>query len=73
MRVAAPEFADAAVVRLLIASQHAEGQILVAGLLELAGEDDADAVALKQQHRHHSRVKPLLLTGILGLGRAQDC
>ena len=44
----------------------------MAGPLDLAGGDDAHAVGVEQQHRHHSRVKPFLPTGILGLCRTQD-
>jgi hypothetical protein len=72
IEVAAAELADPAVVGLLVAGQHPEGQILVAGTLDLAGRNDAHAVGVKQQHRHHARVKPLLPTRILGLGRDQD-
>jgi len=37
IEVAAPELADSAVVRLLIPGQHPEGQVLVAGPLDLEG------------------------------------
>ena len=37
VEVVAAELADAAVVRLLVAGQHSEVQLLVAGALELAG------------------------------------
>ena len=37
IEVAAAEVADPAVVRLLITGEHPEGQILVAGALNLAG------------------------------------
>ena len=37
IKVAAPELTDPAVVRLLIAGEHPERQILVAGPLDLAG------------------------------------
>ena len=37
VEVAAPELTDAAVIRLLVASQDPEGQILVAGPLDPAG------------------------------------
>ncbi len=72
IEVAAPELADPAVVRLLVAGQHPEGQVLVAGSLDLAGGDDANAVGVEQQHRRHPRVKSLLAAGILGLSKDQD-
>ena len=37
LQVAAAELTDPAVVRLLVAGEHPEGQILVAGPLDLAG------------------------------------
>ena len=37
VEIPAPELTDAAVVRLLIPSQHSEGQVLVAGPFNLAG------------------------------------
>ena len=80
LKVAAPEFTDSAVVRLLVAAQHPESQVLVAGPLDPAGGDDAHAVAVEEQQRQplrgrlrlHLRVETLLSTGILGLGRDQN-
>jgi hypothetical protein len=80
IEVAAPEFTDPTVVRLLVAGQHPECQVLVAGPLDPAGGDDAHAVAVEQQQRQslrgrlrlHPGVKPLLPTGILALGRDQN-
>ena len=64
-QVAAAELTDAAVVRLLIAAQHPESSVLVAGTLDFSGGGDADAVGVQQQHRHHPGVKPLLAPRIL--------
>ena len=72
IEVLAPEFTDTAVVRLLIAGQHTERQILVAGPLDPALGDDAHAVGVEQQQRHHPRVKPLLPAWILALSRDHD-
>ncbi len=72
IEVAAAELADPAVIRLLVTGQHPKGQVLVAGTLDLAGRDDADAVGVEQQQRQHPWVKTLLPAGILGLGRDQD-
>jgi len=72
IKVAAPEFTDAAVVRLLVAGQYPEGQILVASPLDLPGRDDPHAIGVEQQHRHHPRVKALLAAWILGLSGDQD-
>ncbi len=80
IEVAAPELTDTAVIGLLVAGHHPEGQILVAGTFDLAGGDDAHAVGAEQEHRQplrgrlrlHPGVKPLLPTRILGLGRNQD-
>jgi len=60
------------VVRLLVYGEYPESQILVAGTLDLAGGDDADAVGVEQQHRHHLRVEPLLPARIVALGWDQD-
>jgi hypothetical protein len=56
IEIVAPELADAAVIRLLVASQHPEDQLLVAGALNLAGRDGAHAVGVEHQHRHHARI-----------------
>ena len=80
VEVAAPELTDAAVIRLLVASRHTEGQILVAGPLDPAGGVDAGAVGVEQQQRQplrgrlhlHPRVKPLLPARILVLGWDHD-
>jgi len=72
IEVAAPVLADPAVVRLLVTGQHPEGQVLVAGALDLAGRDVAHAVGVEQQHRYHPRVESLLSAGILGLEGNQD-
>jgi hypothetical protein len=77
LRIATAELTDPAVVRLLVAGQHPEGQILVAGPLNPAGGDDTAAVGVKQQQgqplrgrlRLHPRVETLLAAGILGLSR----
>lgn len=79
-QVTPTQIADPAVVRLPVAGQHPEGQVLVEGSLDLAGRDDAHAVGVEQQHRQplrgrlrlHARVEPLLSAGILGLGGKQD-
>ena len=55
------ELTYAAVVRLLVAGQHPEGQILVAGPLDLAGGDRAHAVGVKQQQRQPLRGRLRLL------------
>jgi len=60
---------------LLVAGQHAEGQILVARPLDLAGRDGAHAVGVEQQEhrlRLHPRIESLLASGILGLSGDQD-
>jgi hypothetical protein len=72
VEVAAPELTDSAVVWLLVAREHPEGQILVTGPLNLAGGDDAHAVGVEQQQRHHPRVKAFLAARILALSRDQD-
>jgi hypothetical protein len=76
IEIPAPELTDAAVVRLLVAGQHPEGQVLVAGPPDFAGGDGAHAVGVEQQERQplrlHPRVKPLLAAGILGLSGDQD-
>jgi hypothetical protein len=80
IKVAAPEFTDTAVIRLLITGQHAERKILVAGTLDLAGGDGAHAVGVEQKHRQplrgslrlHPRIKALLPAGIFGLSRDED-
>ena len=72
IEVAAPELTDAAVVRLLVGDEHPECQILVAGKLDLAAGDDAVAVGVEQQHRHHPPVEPLLPARIVALGWDQD-
>jgi hypothetical protein len=72
VQVPAAELTDPAVVRLLVTGQHPESQILVAGALNLPGGDDADAVGVEEQQRHHSWVEPLLATGILGASGSQD-
>ena len=72
VKVAATELADPAVVRLLIAGEHAKSQILVAGPLDLPRRHRPHAVGVEQQQRQHPRVVPLLAAGILGLSRDQD-
>ena len=80
IEVEAPELTDAAVVRLLVGGGQPEDQVLVAGALDLAGGDDADAVGVEQQQSQplrgrrclHPGVKALLPTGILALGSNQD-
>ena len=66
------ELADPAVVRLIVAREHPEGQMLVASPLDSAGGDDPNAVGVEQLYRHHPGVEPLLLTGILGLRWYED-
>jgi len=56
----------------MVAGERPKGQILVASTFNPAGGDDAGAVGVKQQQRHQPRVKPLLPTGILALGRDHD-
>lgn len=51
IQVAASELTNSAAVGLLIAGQHAEGQDLLAGQLDLAGGDRAHAVGVEQEHR----------------------
>ena len=80
LEVAAAELTDPAVVRLLVAGQHPEGQVLVAGPLDLARRHRAHAVGVQQQQRQplrgrlrlHPGIEPLLAAGILGLGWDQD-
>jgi hypothetical protein len=72
IKVAAPKLTDPSVVRLLVAGQHEEGQVLAAGLFDLAGEDDAHAVGIEKEHRHHPCNKTLLASGILRLRTDQD-
>ena len=61
----ATEIADPAVVRLLIAGQHPEGDVFPAGLLDLARAGQPNAVGVQEQHRHHSRLVGLLAPRIL--------
>jgi len=80
VEVAEPKFSDSAVIGLPVSAQHPEGQVLVAGPLDLAGGDDAYAIGVEQQHCQplrgwlllHPRNKPFLPSRILGLGRDQD-
>lgn len=80
IKAAAAKLADGAVVLLLVTGQHPEGQVLIAGTLNLPGGDDAHAVGIEQQHRQplqgrlrlHPRVESLLPTRIFGLGGDQD-
>ncbi len=58
-------------VGLLVAGQHAKGQVLAAGPLDLPGRDSAHAVGV-EQHRHHPRIEPLLSARVLGLRRHKD-
>jgi hypothetical protein len=44
IKAAAAKLADGAVVLLLVTGQHPEGQVLIAGTLNLPGGDDAHAV-----------------------------
>ena len=64
-QVLATKVADAAVVRLLVAGQHTEGGVLPAGLLDLAGAGQTDAVGVQEQVHHHSGVVGLLTPRIL--------
>ena len=48
LEVAAAELTDPAVIRLLVAGEHPERQILVTGPLDPAGGDDAGALGVKQ-------------------------
>ena len=59
-------------VRLLVAGQHAEGQVFLASLLDLAGSDGTHAVGVEQQERDYSWIEFLLSAGILGLSGDQD-
>jgi hypothetical protein len=69
-----------AVVRLLIPCQHPEGQVRVAGPLDLARGDYTHAVGVEQQQRKplcgrlrlHLGVKTFLTAEILALSRDQD-
>ena len=72
IKIAAAKLTDAAVVRLLVAGEHPAGQILITGPLDLAGGDDAHAVGVEQQHRHHPGIKPFFPTGLLGLCGPKD-
>ncbi len=65
IQVTAPEIGDPAVVWLLVTSQDPEGGVLPAGLLDLPGAGQSNAVGVQEQHHHHSRVVRLLTTGIL--------
>ncbi|MEA5423669.1 hypothetical protein VB716_10395 [Synechococcus sp. CCY9201] len=66
IKVAAPDFTDAAVIRLLITGQHAERQILVAGVKQPHRQP------LRGSLRLHPRIKALLPAGILGQSGDQD-
>ena len=72
IKVAATEVADPAVVLLLIAGEHTESQILIAGPIDLRLQHRPHAVRVEQQHRRHPRIEPLLPAGILGLSGDQD-
>jgi hypothetical protein len=56
---------NAAMVRLLDTGQHAEGRIVPAGLLDLAGAGNSGAVGVQKQYHHHSRVVGLLSPRVL--------
>ncbi len=64
-QMVAAKLTDAAVVRLLVAGEHPEGGVFPAGLLDLAGAGQPDAVGVQEQHYHHPRVVGLLAPGIL--------
>jgi hypothetical protein len=51
-------------VRLLVAGQQREDQVLVTGLLDLPGGGDAHAVGVEQQHRQPLRGRLRLHSGI---------
>ena len=59
-QVAAAEVADLAVFLLLVAGQHPECRFLPAGLLDLAGPGQSNAVGVQERHHHHPRVVGLL-------------
>ena len=61
---------DPSVVRLLIDGQNAEGGDFPAGLLDLSGAGQPDAVGVQQQHHHHSRPVGLFAPRIL---LPEDC
>ncbi len=61
----AAEITDPAVVRLLVAGEHPEGGVFPAGLLDLPGAGQPDAVVVQQQNHHHPWVVGLLATRIL--------
>ena len=63
--VAATEIADPAVVGLLVAGEHPEGGVFPAGLLDLPGAGQPDAVGVQEQHHHHPGVVGLLPAWIL--------
>jgi len=65
IEVTAPEIADPAVVRLLVAGQDAEGGVLPAGLLDLSGAGQPDAVGVQEQHHHHPGLVRLLTPWVL--------
>ena len=72
-QVTPAKVADAAVVRLLVPGQHAEGGVFPAGLLDLARAWQPNAVGVQEQHhqplrgrlRLHSRLVGLLAPRIL--------
>jgi hypothetical protein len=54
-----------AVVRLLVAGQHADGGVLQTGLLDLPGAGRPDAVGVQEQHHHHPGLVDHLIPRIL--------
>jgi hypothetical protein len=54
--VAAAEIAHSAVIRLLIAGQHAEDYFFPSGTLNFACAWHPDGVGVEEEHDHHSRV-----------------
>jgi len=74
-QVTAAEIADPAVVRLLVAGQHPEGGVLPAGLLDLAGAGQPNAVGVQEQPHHHSRLvgllPPRILLAVVGVDLTQ--
>ena len=61
----ATEVSDSAVIRLLVAGQHPECCVFPAGLLDLAGTGQPDAVGAQEQHHPHPVGVRLISTRIL--------
>lgn len=65
IQVPAAAVTDPAVVRLLIAAQHAGGGVFPTGLFNLAGAGKPDAIGVQAQLHHHPGVVGLLTPRVL--------